>query len=510
MSSPTDDDSTLRLSRAEPHSWPPTGEASTSTTSSRARPKRHPALTWIRRIGFGVVILALIAGGICWHLMRDLQSGIATSHALPSHAPKPKDGSTNILLMGLDSRKDQNGQDLPPAILKQLHAGHSDIGGYNTNTLILLHVPNDGSKATGISIPRDDYVDRAGFGQGKIKEAYGLAKAREEEKLRQAGVTDEIRLEREGREAGRRAEIQTVEDFLKVPIDHFAEVNLAGFYDLANALDGVEVCLKHPVKDRYSGADFPAGHQTLNGAQALAFVRQRHGLPNGDLDRTRRQQAFLSSVIYKLRNEGIFGTLSRLTDLINASKKDLVIDAGWDLLSFVRQASSLSGGNVEFHTLPIAGFATRNGQSVNLVDQDEVRSFVQRALSASPKATGHREALPAVDVHNGTGKDGLARLTAQALGAKGYQQGRIGNAGHQNATVVHFGPNGRAEAEKLARLLGGATVESDGTVTAGRLSVVLGGDFTLPAALRGSADKAVPPAKPLPPGISGKGIPCVD
>src|SRR5260370_783048 len=89
-----------------------------------------------------------------------------------------------------------------------------------------------------------------------------------------------------GNEAGRRAAVATVEKLTGVRIDHFAEVNLAGFYELAKVLGGVEVCLKHPVYDAYSGAHFRAGYQHLNAAQALAFVQQRHALPNRRLDRT--------------------------------------------------------------------------------------------------------------------------------------------------------------------------------------------------------------------------------
>ncbi|MFF6984436.1 LCP family protein [Streptomyces sp. NPDC008343] len=453
-------------------------------------------------------MLLLAAGGTGWYLINDLEGDIATSKALPSSTPRSVDGSTNILLMGLDSRKDQNGKDLPPSVLKALHAGNGTIGGYNTNTLILLHVPKDGSRATGISVPRDDYVDRPGFGPGKIKEAYGLAKDREETRLRSRGVTDELVLEREGREAGRRAEIETVQKFLKVPIDHFAEVNLAGFYHLAGALDGVEVCLKKPARDSYSGADFPAGHQTLDGAQALAFVRQRHGLANGDLDRTRRQQAFLASAAHKLRGQGVFGTMSRLSRLVDVAKKDLVVDEGWDLLSFVREASALSGGNMQFHTLPIAGFATRNGQSVNLVDQDDVRVFVQQALTRPAATSGRGPAAPApapaVDVLNGTGKEGLARQTIDALVAKGYRKGSAGNTAIAKETSVHYGAGARREAERVAQLLNGVPVESDDQLAHGRLSVVLGGDFTVPTPLRPS------PKQPLPQGISAKGIPCVD
>ena len=140
------------------------------------------------------------------------------------------------------------------------------------------------------------------MGGHKIKEAYGLAKYYAELKLIKQGVPNPQR-EQLSREAGRTATIQTISQLLGVPIDHFAEVNLVGFYDLATALGGVQVCLNHAVNDsHYSGAIFPAGLQTITGADALKFVRQRHGLPNGDLDRTHRQQAFITGVITKFRD----------------------------------------------------------------------------------------------------------------------------------------------------------------------------------------------------------------
>ncbi|MFG3284610.1 LCP family protein [Streptomyces sp. NPDC048111] len=345
------------------------------------RRRRSGPVRLLRAFVVCAVALALcaLAGG--WYLYRDLAGSIGTSRALGDGAPKSVGGDTNILLMGLDSRKDQNGDDLPPEVLDKLHAGSSDIGGYNTNTLILLHVPADGGRAKAFSVPRDDLVDIAGHGQDKIKKAYGLEKARTEEKLAAEGVTDGRKLETAGREAGRRAEIETVRAFLGVPIDHFAEVNLAGFYHLADALDGVTVCLKHPVKDRYSGADFPAGKQTLNGQQSLAFVRQRHGLTGGDLDRTRRQQAFLASATRKLDSAGTFTDPVRLLHLLNTAKQDLVTDQGWDLLSFLKQAKNLSGGNVQFTTLPIERFAKHRGEDVNIVDPAKIKRIVAEAVA---------------------------------------------------------------------------------------------------------------------------------
>jgi LCP family protein required for cell wall assembly len=238
----------------------------------------------------------------------------------------------NFLLIGLDSRKDQNGDDLPWSLLKHLHAGDSDDGGYNTNTLILAHVGSD-DRVSAFSIPRDDWVSFngvPGYNHIKIKEAYGLTKQYVEQKMIDKGVSDQKELETKGREAARAATLKAVRKLTGVPIDYFAEVNLAGFYDLAKSLGGVDVCLKHAVYDDYSGADFPAGPQTLDAEQALAFVRQRHGLENGDLDRTHRQQAFLSSVMHQLQDAGTFTNLGKLKGLMAVARKDVVLSSGWD------------------------------------------------------------------------------------------------------------------------------------------------------------------------------------
>jgi LCP family protein required for cell wall assembly len=327
-------------------------------------------------------VLVLVWFGYYAYAFESMSSTMASSHALDG-APSST-GGTNILLMGLDTRKDQNGQQLPAAILDQLHAGDGDEGGYNTNTLILMHIPAGGGKVQAFSIPRDDAVNVPGYGMHKIKEAYGNAKATAEDAAAKQGVTDQHQLETIGREAGRKLEIQTVENLTGVPIDHFAEISLAGFYDLANALGGVRVCLNHPVNDAaYSGAVFPAGVQTLDGAQALAFVRQRHGLPNGDLDRTHRQQAFLSSASHNIRSLGTILNPFKVTNLMDAAKRDIVIDDNWGALSMALQLQNLTGSNTVFQTLPITGFTTVNGEDANSIDPAQIRSIVQSTFSGT-------------------------------------------------------------------------------------------------------------------------------
>ncbi|WP_329565810.1 LCP family protein [Kitasatospora sp. NBC_01266] len=319
-----------------------------------------------RTLACGVCLAVLGTTGFTWYTYRSLTTGMTTSNALEQvkqDAPKKLDNSVNLLLIGLDSRKDMNGNDLPKQFVQdELNAGSSQIGGYNTNSLILLHIPAGGGKVEAVSIPRDDYVmtyngDGSEQGMHKIKEAYGKAKEQAAPGLQAKGLKGAA-LEQAGRDAGRAATIETVQKFLDVPIDHFAEVNLLGFYDIAQAVQPITVCLNAATKDpaedlQGSGADFHAGLNSLNASQALSFVRQRHNLAGGDFDRTHRQQAFIAAVEYKLRQDGLFGDLGRMQQLFDAVKKDVVIDDKWNLLDFIQQAPDLTGGNVEFNTLPV-------------------------------------------------------------------------------------------------------------------------------------------------------------
>ena len=348
------------------------------------------SMKWPRRLAIALSISIVFASGGTYFFNKTASTAIPRSKALDG-AKQSTDGGTNILLLGLDSRRDNNGGNLPRALLDLMHVGSSSsIGGYNTNTMILIHIPAGGKKAVAVSIPRDDYVAVPGFGMKKIKEAYGYAKYTEDSRLYKLGVK-----ERQAREAGRTSTIKTITALLDVPIDHFAEVNLVGFYDLANALGGIQVCLKNAVNDKqYSGAVFPAGLQTITGVDALKFVRQRHGLPNGDLDRTHRQQAFITGVITKFRTQGIFADLSKLSGLLSVAKKDVVIDSGWDVLGFLPKAKALTGGNITFHTLPIENYGMQNGQSVNNIDAVKVKQYVQDLFYPAPKPKGSASASP--------------------------------------------------------------------------------------------------------------------
>lgn len=347
--------------------------------------------------------MVLLFGGTAtalYVMYRDVDSGINRSgFTLPSAAvqtPKPRD-ETNILVMGLDSRVDQNGDALPDEVYQYLRAGDESNGGYNANVLMFVHIPAGDGDAVGISIPRDDYVELPGSPSGvshaKIKEAYGLAFSERFGDLIDEGDLSRADAYQEARAAGRQAQIETVSAFLgDVRIDHFIEMTMGGFYTIAQAVAPITVCLNHDTEDIYSGAYFSAGINQLDASEAMSFVRQRRDMSDGDLeltdfDRTRRQQAFLVSLANRLKEQDTLTDLNKLNSLISAAKQHMALDDKFELLSFASVAAELAKGGITFVTLPITEFAQVDGKSVNLVDVDEIHRIVAELLAPAAPVT---------------------------------------------------------------------------------------------------------------------------
>ncbi len=459
---------------------------------------RHRAVRQQSRLGKGIAravmalvsVVAVLSTGAGYWVAHGALGGITVSQALSPEDPRSSGNEMNILLIGLDSRKDQDGNDLPWSILKHLHAGDSDDGGYNTNTLILVHIGSD-NKVVAFSIPRDDWVPFngvPGYNHIKIKEAYGLTKQYVATKLANQGVGGK-ELETRGREAGRTATLRAVRSLTGVPIDYFAEVNLAGFYDLAQALGGVEVCLNHAVSDEYSGADFPAGRQRLDASEALAFVRQRHGLDNGDLDRTHRQQAFISSVMRELQATGTFSNVDKLKNLMAVARKDVVLSSGWDE-DLIQRLGALAGGNTEFRTLPVVRYDNIDGQDVNIIDSGAIKAEVAAAIGAAPPSTPTTTTTvkpspyTVVDVVNVGSLSGLATQVSSALKKRGYTEGQVRDraAGDPSATTIEYGAGADVDARNVATLLGiDAPSQPNPAIEAGHIRVTVDTNFSMPA-----------------------------
>ncbi|GJF07020.1 LCP family protein [Pseudonocardia sp. D17] len=493
----------------------------------RAATPRAPA-DWPRRIRIGTVVasvLVLLLTGTAWGLYRDVTAGLTTTDVIFGG----DDGQgLNILLVGIDSRTDAQGNPLPKAVTDALHSG-ADTGVLNSDTIILLHLPADGGAAVAFSIPRDSYVSIPGYRKDKINAAYPATKALAAADLvKQRKSAKEV--DTESSAAGRSKLIETVQDLTGVHVDHYAEINLLGFYNLTQAVGGVDVCLKNPVSDELSGANFPAGPQTISGAAALSFVRQRHGLPEGDLSRIRRQQVFLAAMADKILSSGTLTNPSTLGALVDAAQKSLVIDSGWDLLGFARQASDIAAGHIEFMTIPTQGGQSNDRGDVVLVDPGQVKKFVTDRTEATddvassaattPPAADDAPAVPphtvTVDVGNASGRTGLAGQVADTLSAAGYVRGTVGNAPTAATTAVRYSSDSaEAGARAVAAKLGGLPVVKAADAPAGRVQVVLGTDGAGPGGTGGatSSPGTTPGAAPgdaAAPAVNAGGVPCID
>jgi LCP family protein required for cell wall assembly len=493
---------------------------------------RYPASGRLHRLRVAAAVasaLVFLLTAVAWGLYRDVTAGMTTTDVI---AGGGDGGPLDILLVGVDSRTDTKGNPLPPEVLEQLHTGSDNPRVLNSDTIILLHVPEDGGAATAFSIPRDAYVPIPGYRTDKINAAYPAVQALTAERLIGEGVRDRDRIDADATQAGRIALIGAVQQLTGVTVDHFAEVNLLGFYNLTRAIGGVEVCLKAPVDDLLSGARFPAGPRTVSGADALAFVRQRHGLPEGDLSRIRRQQVFLAAVAAKILSGDTLTDPAKLRGLIGVAHQSVVLDRGWDLLAFARQGSGIAAGNIAFDTVPTQGIETNARGRVVRVDPGQVRAFVERRSAEQEQAARRaREAAqtpaPAtpeppppldveaghyvVHVRNGSGTSGLASQVRERLTGFGFVRGTVDNTAETPTSVVRHRDSPDA-ADAVAAQLGGFEVEQDDTVASGHLQVVLGADA--PTLIPGLPTPAPPPATTTAAAaeqpITAAGAPCVD
>ncbi|MCP3800486.1 LCP family protein [Allokutzneria sp. A3M-2-11 16] len=521
-----------RDARVVPQGPPPARSKTARVRSESARTTKRPvpAAPPNRRIHPGKTVAALVSvivlcvTGYAWGTLNDF----TTDDVTEAQGPKPLDGALDILMVGLDSRTDAQGNDLPPEVLRELHAGGSNSGGDTTDSMILVHIPVDG-KPVGISLPRDSYVDIAGgFGKHKINAAYSFNKNAATKKLLKAGKSKAV-VAQEANTAGRKGMVDTVAELTGVKIEHYAEVNLASFYEITKAIGGVEVCLKAATKDNMSGANFPKGVQTIQGAQALAFVRQRHGLPS-DLDRIVRQQTFLKAMAKKITSAGTLTDPGKLTGLVNAVKKSVVVDKNMDLLQFAQQMQPVMSGGVEFKTIPIEGdIKTDDGLALK-VDPKQVKAFVTNQTKEQPPASstqppsgggGADTKSITIEVRNATGASGLANDVLDALVSKGFAKGNVDNAVARAKTVVRYSKGQQDFGKKVAEAIGGTAVleeDKDRMIPPGTVRLFIGKDYSGPGKKNNVAGHqllelgGLRPAAPNQggsPEMTPDGIPCI-
>jgi LCP family protein required for cell wall assembly len=453
--------------------------------------ERAPAAPRAARFPWGLVVsvralfallslLVIVASGIAWAEFRNFTASVPHGDRVPALAAgedDPDGSDQDILLIGNDTRAGAT-----RAELKALHTGH-DRSTANADTMMVLHVPHDGGRPTLVSFPRDSWVTIPGYGKGKINAAYpdgyraAQARGRGEKAAQSAGIISTIR---------------TIHGLTGLHIDHYMQVNLLGFYRISEAIGGVTVCLnaaQNAGTDRdefgsgYSGIDLPRGVSVIKGKQALAFVRQRHGLPHGDLDRIKRQQYFLKAAFAKITSAGTLLNPFKMRDLLTAIGGSLLTDPALDLLSLARQFESLTSGRIRFATIPNNGpqLIYPDGVETAIVEVNRaaIPAFISRLEgkgdAAFAQATAADPATVTVDVLNGTDTARLASRNADALRGFGFRINTVDSTPSSTpTTTVEYPPGQEGKAKAVLRVVPHAKAVPTSDVP--RVTLVLGTD----------------------------------
>lgn len=424
--------------------------------SRRPRTRRSLIFRWI---GLVVIVAVLATGGYAVYSYLHFTSGITHIDAI-ANKNAAYDTTQNILLVGDDHRP----AGATAAQLAQMGT-QEDGGGTNTDTMMVLHIPADGKKATLVSFPRDSWVNVPGYGMNKLNAAF------------------ELGAQNGGDTAGARLLITTIQNMSGLRIDHFVRVSMLGFYSIAEALGPIQVCLNAAVNDPYSTLVLPAGVSTLNAQQALAFVRQRHGLPGGDLDREKRQQYFLSIEAHRLLAAGTLLNPVKLQNVLSAVSSSIETDPGLNLLSLAAQLHGLTGNNITAATIPVSGTPTIdvNGTELSIVQVDTAAmpAFIAgiegtSSASAYAKAKAAKVSAVTVTVLNGGDVNGAAAAATGSLDTIGFTTTTPGSTDTQATTTIEYPKGMESAAKALAAHVAGAAVAESTTVKG--VTLVLGTD----------------------------------
>ena len=448
-------------------------------------PRRTPWLTALAWIAGAMATLILVTSVGGYVLYRYYNGRIGHVQLVLQH-PRPPDapaGSTNYLLVGVDSRVGTGNE------YQNTDNGVDPQLGENADTTILAHLDRDGS-TTLLSFPRDMYVTIPSF-----RHSSGVVTPAHRAKINSAVG-----------EGGPGLLVDTIHALTHIAINHYVEIDLAGFRALDSAVGGVNVCLKvSPYRDVQYEHGEVVGVSTnlsdtftrfkgkpqlnhLNAQMALAFVRQRHGLPGGDLDRIKRQQVFLGALFRKATSTGVLLNPGRVVSLLNSLSSAVTFGKGsgidtsvWDLARLSSRMKGLDPAKIHFETVatrePTAADGAfqdqnhewempgPNGGSVLMYDQAALDRQLAPLKDAAPKRSAAPSGASAkpltmapgqvtVNVFNGTRRARLAGSTATALSAQGFHVGPPADADSHDVTrtVIRYAPGaGRAGPDLAGR-----------------------------------------------------------
>ncbi|WP_079127556.1 LCP family protein [Streptomyces sp. TP-A0874] len=298
----------------------------------RGGPRRKAVLVVVCVLA-GLLLIGGAGFAVLWFRLDGNLKGIDINGALGTDRPEDADdGSTDILILGSDSRAGANGA-----------YGHDGESGARSDTAMVLHVYPDRKRASVVSIPRDTIVERPSCekrGGGTAPPARGVM------------FNEAYRL------GGPVCAVKTVEALSDIRMDHYLEVDFTGFKKLIDKLGGVKVTTHQAINDRDSRLDLEPGTHRLDGEQALGLVRTRHSVGDGsDLGRIRLQQAFMKALISQIKQIDLFGDPARMYGLASTATKTLTTDSELasveDLLGFGRTLKGIDARNTEMVTLPV-------------------------------------------------------------------------------------------------------------------------------------------------------------
>ncbi|MFD8306234.1 LCP family protein [Streptomyces sp. NPDC059690] len=324
----------------------------------------RPRPNWRRRIKWTAitVVTVLVVTSVATYFWADSKLHRDVDLSKVIDRPATGDG-TNYLIVGSDSRAGMSAEEK-----KKLHTGSAE--GKRTDSMMILHVGSSGD--TLISLPRDSNVTIPSYKGSTSGKTY--PNTGRQTKLNAAYAED-----------GPTLLVRTVEYNMGLHIDHYVEIGFAGFAKIVDAVGGVTIDIDKGFKDKYSGADFKAGKQTLNGEQALAFVRTRHAFAASDLQRTKNQQKFLSALAHQVATPSTVLNPFKFYPTMGAGLDSLTVDKDmslWDLASMFWAMKGVSGGDGTSMNMPISG-----STGGNLVwDKAKVKTLVNE-LNNDQKVT---------------------------------------------------------------------------------------------------------------------------
>ncbi len=437
--------------------------------------RRLRVLGWISGIMTFVVVGTSLAAYAEWrHLLGNIQK--ENVNGLLGKRPPKYNSALNILLIGSDSRAGSN---------KKFGAG---VQGARSDTMIMMHISPQRNGATLISFPRDSLVSTIAC----QADGMGHAGQQASQQVEMLNATFDS--------GGAPCTWKTLETLTGIHVDHFIEIDFSGFQSMVNAVGGVTVCLPEAINDPASKLNLTAGIHHVNGAQALAFVRERHVGQGSDLQRIQRQQFFMASLAKQVTTSNMLGDPARLLGLANAATHSLTTDSGLDVSTLLKIAESMRGlqaKSVNMISVPVVPDAAdpnrvdwaqpAANELFNAIKFDNAVHVAKAGKKkATTTATAKKAPKPAnpsrvnVQVLNGTATGGLAGTTMTALQQRGFNVVGTGNADNTGFThtVIQYASAGDLPAvEALLAVLTSAKTQLMPGVQPGTLNLVLGSDF---------------------------------